>query len=266
MPLISIITPVYQPVLAHLSETVRCVAEQKLPSNWSVEWIVQEDASDRTVDEAVLSYDSVRYQANGSHLGPAATRNIALARARGELVQVLDQDDYLLPDALNTLIPHFNNPSIHWATGQQDDLHEDGTRTTRASRLPFGPLAPGLVNSAAINRGGNWAVHCAGLMLRTEIIRALGGWVASWGWGDDDIVMFAGLSEITHGYNDPTVTWLYRQHPGQLTRTAEIKRFSALGRQVALQRIIAMRSAEVQITTARLHRQATPVAGPAEKG
>ncbi len=56
-------------------------------------------------------------------------------------------------------------------------------------------------------------------MLRTEVLRALGGWVAS--WGDDDIVMFAGLSEVVHSYNDPALTWLYRPHSGQLHRTAD---------------------------------------------
>jgi hypothetical protein len=34
-------------------------------------------------------------------------------------------------------------------------------------------------------------------MSRTQVIRALGGWVS--GPGDDDLIMFAGLSEITTG-------------------------------------------------------------------
>ncbi len=263
MPLVSIITPLYQPVLRHLHETVRAVADQRLPAGWSSEWIVQEDGPDRTIDEAILARDSVSYQANGSRLGVAATRNIALSRARGELVQVLDQDDYLLPHALATLIPHFNDSATHWAVGQADDLHEDGTQTSWPSLHPFGPIAPGLVNATAIERGGNWAIHCAGLMLRTEVLRALGGWIAS--WGDDDIVMFAGLSEVAQGYNDPGLTWLYRQHPGQLHRSAEAKARSAHGRQVALQRVTAIRAAYVAVTVHPLRPQLAPAAGPAEK-
>lgn len=263
MPLVSIITPLYQPVLRHLRETVRAVADQKLPAGWSSEWIVQEDGPNCTANDAVPALSSVSYHANGSHLGVAATRNIALSRARGQLVQVLDQDDYLLPHALVTLIPHFEDPAMHWAVGQADDLHEDGTRTNWDSTHPFGPIAPGLVNSTAIERGGNWAIHCAGLMLRTEVLRALGGWVAS--WGDDDIVMFAGLSEVAPGYNDPALTWLYRQHPGQLHRTPEAKARSAYGRQVALQRVIAMRTARVVVTAQPLRSQLTPSVRAAEK-
>src|SRR5699024_11009029 len=31
----------------------------------------------------------------------------------------------------------------------------------------------------AIGSTGNWPIHCAGIMLRTDLVRALGGWVAS---------------------------------------------------------------------------------------
>jgi len=232
MPLVSILTPLHQPILAHLHQTVRSVTDQQLPPGWSAEWIVQEDGFADPTHADILAGSGASYQANGSHLGVAATRNIALSRARGRLVQVLDHDDYLLPHALATLLPHFDDPATHWAVGQADDLHDDGTRTPWQPQLPFGPLQPGVVNSDALDHGGNWAIHCAGLMLRTEVLRALGGWVAS--WGDDDIAMFAGFSEVTQGYHEPTVTWLYRQHPHQLHRTPDATAHSTLGRQVAL--------------------------------
>lgn len=261
MPTVSIITPLYQPVLAHLNETIDGVNHQRLPVGWDLEWIVQEDGPERSHASQLDPVAS--YSANGSHLGVAATRNIALSRATGDLVQVLDQDDYLLPDALATLIPHFDNPAVHWAIAQADDLYEDGTRTSWTSDLPFGPIAPGLANSDAIDRDGNWSVHCAGLMIRTAVLRALGGWVAS--WGDDDVVMFAGLSEITMGYNDPTVTWLYRQHPGQLHRTEESVARSARGRQVALERVSAIRAVRATVTAEPFAVEVVAPAGPPAK-
>lgn len=263
MPTVSIITPLYQPDLNHLRETVAGVSGQQLPEGWRLEWVIQEDGPRPTMLAEIPEQPWITYTANGSHLGVAATRNIALSRTTGELVQVLDQDDYLLPAALGTLIPHFTDTATHWAIAQADDLHEDGSRTSWPSELPYGVIPPGLANSAAIERDGNWVVHCAGLMLRTQVLRALGGWVA--GWGDDDIVMFAGLSEITQGYNDPTVTWLYRQHPGQLHRRPESQERSQRGRQTALQRIAAMRATTATITVGPLHDVATPAAGPAEK-
>jgi glycosyltransferase involved in cell wall biosynthesis len=264
VPLISIITPLYQPEPAHLRETIHGVTQQALPAGWSLEWVVQEDGPERSAEPQLFDVAKGTYEANGAHLGVAATRNIALARAQGDLVQVLDQDDYLLPDALATLAPHFDDPATHWAVAQADDLNPDGTRTTWSSVLPPGVIEPGLANSVAIERGGNWVVHCAGLMLRTTVLRALGGWVT--GWGDDDIIMFAGLAEIAQGYNDPAVTWLYRQHSGQLHRKNESQARSQRGRQMALQRVVAMRTADVQITAKPLLAVPTPTAGPAEKG
>ncbi len=100
-------------------------------------------------------------------------------------------------------------------------------------------------------------------MIRTQVLRALGGWVA--GWGDDDVVMFAGLSEITQGYNDPAVTWLYRQHAGQLHRKPESQQRSQRGGQTALQRVAAMRASQATLTAGPLRDAAASLAGPAEK-
>jgi glycosyltransferase involved in cell wall biosynthesis len=268
MTLVSILTPVYRPDPAHLAATAAAVAGQQLPAGLAVEWIVQEDGpATAEVAELVTGAAApavlVRHKGNGHHLGVAATRNIALARAEGQLVQVLDQDDVLLPHALATLAPRFDDPGVHWAIGQADDLHPDGTRTSWSSALPFGLIPPGAVNDHAISHAGNWAVHCAGLMLRTPVLRALGGWTT--GPGDDDVIMFAGLSEITTGYNDRTVTWLYRQHPAQIHRTQHYRDHSTAGRQAALQRVTAIRAARVQITAGPTAPTPTPRAGPAEK-
>jgi glycosyltransferase involved in cell wall biosynthesis len=268
MSLVSILTPVYRPDPAHLAETAAAVAGQRLPAGLAIEWIVQEDGpATAGVAELVAGAAApavlVRHEGNGTHLGVAATRNIALARADGQLIQVLDQDDILLPHALATLTPRFDDPAVHWAIGQADDLHSDGTRNNWSSALPFGPIPPGMANDHAISRAGNWAVHCAGLILRAPVLRALGGWIT--GAGDDDVIMFAGLSEITTGYNDPTTTWLYRQHPAQIHRTQHYRDHSTAGRQAALQRVTALRAARMRLTAERIAPVTTPAAGPPEK-
>ena len=33
--------------------------------------------------------------------------------------------------------------------------------------------------------------------------------------------MFAALSELSDGYHSDELTWLYRQHPGQVTRRGQ---------------------------------------------
>jgi glycosyltransferase involved in cell wall biosynthesis len=248
VPTVSVITPVFAPTAAYLRETISSVNAQRLPPGWEIEWLVQEDGPHPTLEHQFHRLDYARYEANGTHLGIGATRNSALSRATGELVHVLDHDDILLPDALATLIPRFEQNSIHWAVGQADDLMPDGRRVCWKSALPFGLVEEGAVNNLAIEREGNWSIHCAGLMMRTDSVRALGGWAAA--PSDEDIVLFAALTEVSAGYNDPRVTWLYRQHQGQATRSRTVRDRSAQGRRIALQRIMAARQTGLSLSRA----------------
>jgi hypothetical protein len=58
--------------------------------------------------------------------------------------------------------------------------------------------------------------------------------------------MLAALSEISDGYNEPTVTWLYRTHSEQTHRQPAWSTWSPVGRLIALQRVAAVR--EVALT------------------
>lgn len=148
-----------------------------------------------------------------------------------------------------SLVRRFDEHPIHWAIGQADDLTPAGERVPYESALPYGILTAGQVNKWAGEQGANWPIHCAGLMMRTAAVRALGGWVAS--PADDDVAMFAALSEISDGYNEPSVTWLYRHHAEQTHRTEAWQRCSAAGRRIALQRSVAVGAAGLQLDAAQ---------------
>ncbi|MFD4672406.1 glycosyltransferase family 2 protein [Lentzea sp. NPDC058450] len=255
MPIVSIITAAYAPSGQFLMETAGSVAEQSLPNGWTLEWIIQEDGEQPALADSLTGIPGVRYEANDGQLGLAVTRNLALSRVSGELVQVLDHDDLLLPGAIELLVSRFIENPIHWAVGQADDLMPDGERRSYPSALEFGVVPPKVVNEWATERKGNWPVHCAGLMMRTESVRALGGWAGL--PAEDDISLFAALSEVTSGYCEEAVTWLYRQHAGQTFRTEKWRSRSARGRQVALQRARAMSRAGVRI-------EAVPFGGKVE--
>lgn len=239
MPTLSIITAAYAPGAAYLRETIAGVEQQELPAGWELEWVVQEDGAAPCLAHEFANVEFVSYEANGVQLGAAAARNLALSRASGDLIQVLDSDDVLLPGALAKLIPVFDDNRIHWAVGQADDLMPDGSRVPWDSALDYGTVPAGNVNRWAESHGGNWPIHCAGLMLRALSLRAIGGWVGL--PGDEDIAMFAALSEIADGCNVDTVTWLYRQHPQQITRSGTTRHLSKDCRRLALQRAKAVR-------------------------
>jgi glycosyltransferase involved in cell wall biosynthesis len=248
MPTVSVLTAAYAPSSTYLPATAASVRAQRLPAGWDLEWVVQEDGNDPSLAGLLGDEPHVRYAANGTQLGIAVTRNLALSRVTGDLVQILDHDDVLLPGAVAVLVDKFERHPIHWAVGAADDLMADGTRTAWDSALPFGLLPAGTVNQWAEEHGGNWPVHCAGLMMRTASLRAMGGWGGT--PVDDDIVLFAALCELGAGWNEQTVTWLYRQHPAQAHRDETWRSLGDTGRRIALQRAAALRHAGLQFDPA----------------
>jgi Glycosyl transferase family 2 len=238
MPRISVITAVYAPTADYLQETADSIAALELPAGWELEWCVQEDGDSPQLAGFFAKIPFAKYAANGRHYLTALTRNLALSRASGVLMQAIDQDDVLLPGAMTTLIPRFSEHRIHWAIGQADDLMPDGTRRAYPSRIPFGLMKAGQVNAWAAEAGGNWEIHAACLMMRTASVRALGGWTGL--PGDDELATFAALSEITDGWYDEALTWLYRHHEKQMHRTAAAQERSDICRHAALQRVRAV--------------------------
>lgn len=241
MPLISVITAAYAPTADYIEETAESIKAQELPPGWDLEWVVQEDGDSPRLSGFFDRLPFARYASNGRRYPTALTRNLALSRASGVLMQALDQDDVLLPGAMTTLIPRFSEHRIHWAIGQADDLLPDGSRRAYPSPIRFGLMKAGEINAFAEEQGGNWPIHCATLMMRTASVRALGGWTGI--PGDDELATFAALSEITDGWYDEALTWLYRHHPKQMHRTAEAQARSSMCRRAALQRVRAVTAA-----------------------
>jgi teichuronic acid biosynthesis glycosyltransferase TuaG len=110
MPLVSIITPVYN-AAPWLPETLNTVRAQTL-TDWE-QILVDDGSTDNSVAmiEAAAREDSrfrlLRTPRNG---GPSAARNLALEAASGRFVAFLDADDLWLPEKLSR--------SVEWITGQ----------------------------------------------------------------------------------------------------------------------------------------------------
>ncbi|HEY1982384.1 MAG TPA: glycosyltransferase [Xanthobacteraceae bacterium] len=90
---------------AHLAEAIESAQRQTLHN---LEILVSDDAStDRSVDIVTdkLAADSRIHLLRGPrNIGPAAARNRAIEIARGEWISVMDSDDLMHPERLETLI------------------------------------------------------------------------------------------------------------------------------------------------------------------
>lgn len=210
---ISVITPVYEPVAEHLLAAYESLAAQKLPDGWSWEWLVQEDG--RTgVAASILPKDTRIVFGTGRRGGVAITRNMALAVAKGDLIKNLDQDDILTDGVLSRDIDVLSTePDVHWTTSRVLDLLPDGSTVGFDNDPPGGRLAPGRVVEHWRSHDYRAPVHPTTICIRRGLAVALGGWMAV--PGSDDTGLLISASMITPGYFHAEVGLLYRKWPGQ---------------------------------------------------
>lgn len=70
----------------------------------NVEIVVVDDASQDDTAQMMSAYPSVKFRRLDQNRGPSAARNTALDLATGDWVAVLDADDTMTPDCLETLL------------------------------------------------------------------------------------------------------------------------------------------------------------------
>lgn len=219
MRTISVITAIHDPDPHQLEEAYESLRAQELPEGWELEWAVQEDG--RTgVAEQLLPPDAFITFQQGRHNGVAITRNLALARVRGELVRNLDQDDVLTPGALARDIEvMLTYPDVGWTTSRALDLLPDGSTVGFADDPPAGRLEPPMVLEHWRSHDFRLPVHPTTMCFRRPLLVALGGWMAV--PGSDDTGVLIAASVVSTGYFRAEVGLLYRKWPGQVSAGAE---------------------------------------------
>jgi glycosyltransferase involved in cell wall biosynthesis len=218
MNTLTVITPVYKPVAAQLQEAYESLREQALPDGWDWEWIVQEDGAAGDA-RAILPADDRIVHGDNRHGGVAITRNLGLARAKGQLIKNLDQDDVLTPGVISRDIEVMvSRPDVQWVTSRVLDLMPDGSTVGFEGDPPEGPLAPGFVHEYWQAHNYRLPVHPTTICLRRKLLTALGGWMAV--PGSDDTGLLVAASVVSTGYFLGEVGLLYRKWPGQVTAGA----------------------------------------------
>jgi glycosyltransferase involved in cell wall biosynthesis len=212
---VSVVTPVYQPVAEHLTAAYDSLCRQAMPAGWEWQWVVQEDGQSGEV--ARMLPDDPRISAgDGRRSGEAATRNLCLSRAEGELIKVLDADDQLTPGTLARDIDVLSaQPEVGWTTDRVLDLLPDGSTVSFDRDPAGGRIEQGEVLRHWRSHGYRAQVHPATLCIRRDLLFAMGGWMALPASGDTGLLL--ALNTISPGYFIAEVGLLYRKWPGQMT-------------------------------------------------
>lgn len=193
-------------------------------SSVEIEWIVcvdgatEQDLSTGLLEAVGASAEGLTVRllhTAGRAVGASAARNYALASATGSYVSSLDDDDILPSDAFkNRLRQLEKDPELHWAGGWLQDMNSQGGRTGI-----WYPPAPAQYYSAGsifdhwAEPGATFPMNTARLLMRTDSLRAVGGWQGL--PTAEDFGMVIGLTGTHSGLIADEVIYLYRKHAEQ---------------------------------------------------
>ncbi|MGB9883621.1 MAG: glycosyltransferase family 2 protein, partial [Microgenomates group bacterium] len=184
-PLISIITPVFNPEKKHLIECIESVINQSY-ENW--ELCLVDDASTQPYVKDILNkYKNldgrikVKFRQKNGHICQAS--NDALAMAKGEYIALLDHDDFLWPNALYEVVKLINKkPHTQFIYSDEDKLDYDGKTHVDPFFKP--DWSPDYLRSI------NYITHFA--VLKKSLVDAIGGFrVGTEGAQDWDLFLRA---------------------------------------------------------------------------
>lgn len=219
VPDVSVLTPVHRPVAAWLLELHAALDAQR-GSDW--EWVIQVDGDHALLEEIPASIRDdprVAAEANGGWFGQSVTRNLALIRCRAPLLQTVDADDLLEPDALAVAARRLRaDGDLGFVFGRTRDIAADGELVEGKNLYPPGRIEPGVLAADWERRGGSCSIIVPSVMWRTALVDARAGWPAS--VAGMDVLLLLSVASERAGYALPDYTYRYRSHPDQLHRTA----------------------------------------------
>jgi hypothetical protein len=211
---ISVITSVLGTKADYIGEAYDSLVAQELPAGWQWEWLVQQDGPEGVVP---LPPDDARISLRVSNRWgrQAMARNLALSRAQGDLIKVLDADDMLTPGALvRDIAVLIAEPNITWTLARSLNYLPDGTTTRFPANPDPGPIKPDVI-FPYWEQHQEPPVHPASLCVRRQALLALGGWMAVPGAEDTGLLLALDVTSTGYFIDEPGL--LHRRWPGQTT-------------------------------------------------
>ncbi len=219
-----------------ISEALHSVRSQTY-TDWEL-LLVDDGSTDASTaiarDEAARYPGTVRYLEHSGHAnrGMSASRNLALAHARGALVSYIDGDDVWVPEKLDEQVRLLDDhpevafvygPLLVWHgwTGRPEDASNDYLyglgKDRRHPYLDSVIPPPRLV--ALLLRDRNFIP--GGILVKRAVLDAVGGYVEEFRAVYEDTVVLVKICLTFPVYISGRSWYMYRKHSDQTTVQAE---------------------------------------------
>ena len=226
-PLFSIVTPVYEPPVDVLADTIASVLAQDF-EDW--EWILVDDCSPtEAVRELIRDHATndprirlVERETNG-HI--VAASNDGIDAARGEFIVLLDHDDLLTPNALSANATRIEgNEDVDYLYSDEDKVDDEGSLYDEFRKPDWSPERL---------RGQMYTSHLS--VIRTEVVRRVGGFREGYdGSQDHDLALRVGevARQVVH---IPEVLYHWRAVVGSASADINAKPYATIAGANAVQ-------------------------------
>jgi glycosyltransferase involved in cell wall biosynthesis len=226
-PLFSIVTPVYDPPVDVLRDTVASVLAQDF-ADW--ELILVDDCSPNPEVRRVLAelgagdtrIRVIEREING-HI--VAASNDGVSAATGEFIALLDHDDLLVDVALSRMSDAIAaHPEADYLYSDEDKVDDRGTFYDVFRKPPWSPER---------QRGQNYTSHLS--VLRTDVVRQVGGFHGGYDGSQDHDLVLRVTEQAREVVHVPEVLYHWRTIPGSAAGDINAKPYAALAGRQAVQ-------------------------------
>jgi glycosyltransferase involved in cell wall biosynthesis len=227
-PLISIITPVFNPPADVFIDLIETVLAQTYPNFELCLGNFGDEPEIVAIIERYAKTDKrVRNLKFDDNQGIAANSNKILGESKGEYIALLDHDDTLSPDALYEVVKTINETGAEFIFSDKDKIDVQGNRFD-----PF--FKPGYSPEIMLN--ANYFTHL-NVMKRT-IVDKVGGWSPETD-GAQDWDLFLKIMLVTDKIvHLPKVLYHWRVIPTSTAMSIETKPYALAGQRVAIDKYL----------------------------
>ncbi len=224
-PLISIVTPIYNPPTEVLEDLLDSVLDQTYPHFELCLW------DDYGKNEDVIALlkkhakedDRIKFFQFIDNQGIAGASNRILKKAKGDYIALLDHDDTLSPDALFENVKKLNEKPYDLIYSDKDKIDIDGNR--------FDPLfKPQYSPEMMLNV--NYLTHLN--VMRTELVKKIGGWDTTTNGAQDWDLFLRVVGAAKEVGHIPKILYHWRVIESSTALSIETKPYALAGQRKAI--------------------------------